>query len=267
MAQYWVRCLSLYSGRQHTFLFLSFGLNGVQPVRKLSFLMIERETFRFHLHAWHPKTTNNYREEEGRQVAGGMWFHLSAQVRITDPGSLDNLQGQRAICQNLGCDPFSLNSFACQLVGVDTAVILRTPLSGPISSSFPKPREFRQNPKSSYWITKDSSFPLTSHRILDTQWLGVTSLSYGSWMECFMVLPRKCQGTGSALRQEQIPLAKSAFSSTSTPRASMTNRSRQRECCCQTKYGLLGPLRDWHRKVTACWHFHWQRGNGSGRTE
>lgn len=203
MAYYWLRCLGLYSGRQYTLWSLSFGLNGVQPVRKLSFLMIERKTFRFHLHAWHTITINNYREKEGRKVAGGRWFHLSAKVGITDPGSVDNPQGQRAICQNPGCDPFYLNSFLCQLVVFDTAIALRTPSSGSISSSLPKPENSCRTQSQSYWITKYSSFPLTSHRILDTQWLEVASLNYCSWMEYLMGLPRKCQGIGSASRQEQ----------------------------------------------------------------
>lgn len=93
----------------------------------------------------------------------------------------------------------------------------------------------------SYLTMKGSSLSLTGYRILDTQWWEVTSLSYCSWMKCLMVLPRKYWGISSSSRQEQILHAKRAFSSTSTPRASTMNRSRQRECCCQNKYGSWGP--------------------------
>lgn len=94
---------------------------------------------------------------------------------------------------------------------------VRTPFSGPIPhgnfSSSPQTMDSDRRGRQNSLTKKDnSSFSLTSHRILDVWWLEVKSLSYCSWMKRLMVLPRKCQDISSASRQVQTLLAKSAFS-------------------------------------------------------
>lgn len=98
---------------------------------------------------------------------------------------------------------------------------------------------------------RQSSSSLTSHRILDMRCLEVTSVSYCSWMQCLMVLPRKCQGVSSASRQKQTVLAKSAFSTTSTPRASTTTDQGGEKAAARANLGSWGRVTqgDWSWKT------------------